>query len=83
MAAGDKIPGDNTTNMPSITSTTLLLQHDGKNPNMKMETPRKASFSDLPLNKATQQGVMEISFQLQKPVCSFFLVSCDNQVNYI
>lgn len=28
MAAGDKIPGDSTTSMPSTTNTTLLLLHD-------------------------------------------------------
>lgn len=43
-AVGDKTPGGSTTNMLSITSTIPLLQHDGQNPDMKMETQRKASF---------------------------------------
>ena len=43
-AAGDKTPGGSTTSMPSITSTTLLLQHDEQNPHTKTETQRKASF---------------------------------------
>lgn len=41
---GDKTLGGSTANTASITSTTLLLQHDGQDPDMKTETQRKASF---------------------------------------
>lgn len=46
---GDKTPGASTTNMPSITSTTLLLQHDGKCHDMKLETGEGSILSDLPV----------------------------------
>lgn len=43
-AAGDRTPGASTTSTPSITSTTLLLPHDGPDRDMKTETWRTASF---------------------------------------
>lgn len=44
-AAGDRTPGDSTTNMPSIASTTLLLLHDVRIPDRRL-----GNGWDLPLN---------------------------------